>query len=148
MDRVPEPSRGSELHGWIALERDAAWAAKLAILRAGRAEDIAHFGRCLREHDRHADELGLIARVADPGVELPDGPRFVTPDAFVVGAIEQGDDALIEAMDRLESMRIDRLEHRRREPGSTVDGLLERHLADARARIVALRGLRSRRSAA
>jgi hypothetical protein len=152
MDRVPESSATIELLAWIACERDAAWAAKLAILRAPRCEDIAHFGSCVREHERHADELALIARVTSPGVDLPTGPTFVTRDAFVVGAIEAGDDALFEAMERLEAMRIDRYAQRRRGdpgvPGTIVDALLERHLADARARTLALRQLRTRRHAA
>jgi hypothetical protein len=78
MDRVPESSAWAELLRWIAYERDAAWTAKLAILRARRREDIAHFGACLREHDRHADELSQLVRVTDPAVEAPTEPCFVT----------------------------------------------------------------------
>jgi hypothetical protein len=71
MDRVPEsPATTAELLRWIAYERDAAWTAKLAILRARRREDIAHFGACLREHDRHAGELALLARLTDPAAEV------------------------------------------------------------------------------
>lgn len=62
-------SAAFDLDLWIACERDAVWTAKLAILRARRREDIAHFGACLREHERHAGELELLAR-ADALVRL------------------------------------------------------------------------------
>jgi hypothetical protein len=151
MDRVPESSATAELLRWIAYERDAAWTAKLAILRARRREDIAHFGACLREHDRHAGELALLARLTDPAAEVPTEPCFVTAEPSLIGAIDDGG-ALVEAMDRLEAVRIDRYEQRRRgsdggEPGSLLDRILERHLADARARLASLRGLREARRA-
>jgi hypothetical protein len=150
MDRVPESPATAELLQWIAYERDAAWTAKLAILRARRREDIAHFGACLREHDRHAGELGLLARLTDPAAEVPTEPCFVTAEPSVIGAIDDAG-ALVEAMERLEAVRLDRYEQRRRgtdgQPGSLLDRLLERHLADARARLVSLRGLREARRA-
>jgi hypothetical protein len=149
MDRVPE-SPASDLFRWIAYERDAAWTAKLAILRARRCQDIAHFGACLREHDRHATELTLLARLADPAAGVPTGPSFVTAEPLVIGAIALGG-ALVDAMDHLEAVRIERYEQRRRggegEPGSLLQQVLERHLADARARLASLRGLREARRA-
>lgn len=148
MDRVPESPATAELLRWIAYERDAAWTAKLSILRARRREDIAHFGACLREHDRHTDELALLTRLTDPAVEAPTEPCFVTSEASVVGAIDDGR-VLLEAVDRLEAVRIDRYEQRRRggagQPATVLDGLLDRHLADARARLASLRRLREAR---
>jgi hypothetical protein len=102
----------------------------------------------LREHDRHTAELALLARLTDSATEVPMEPAFVTAEPFVIGAIDDGG-ALVEAVDRLERGRIARYEQRRRgsdvEPGSVLDGLLERHLADARARLASLRGLRQAR---
>lgn len=148
MDRVPESAAAAELLRWIAYERDAAWTAKLAIVRARRREDIAHFGACLGEHDRHAAELSQLVRAHHPTAEPPTEPCFVTGDAHVVGAIAD-DRALLEAMDRLESARIRRYERRRRsaagQPRTLLDGLLERHLLEARARRAALRRLGERR---
>jgi hypothetical protein len=151
MDRVPESPVTADHLLWIAYERDAAWTAKLAILRARRREDIAHFGACLREHDRHTAELSSLARRMDPTTEVPMDPSFVTAEPLVVGAIDDGG-ALVETMERLEAVRIDRYEQRRRgsegQPGTLLDGLLERHLADARARLASLRGLREARRGA
>jgi hypothetical protein len=148
MDRVPESFATVEILQWIAYERDAAWTAKLAILRARRREDIAHFGASLREHDRHAGELAMLARLTDPAAQVPTDPCFVTEEPFVVGAIDDPA-TLVEAMDRLEAVRIDRYEQRRRGvdggPGSLLDRLLERHLADTRARLASLRDLREAR---
>ncbi len=148
VERVPDSPATVDLHQWIACERDAAWTAKLAILRARRREDIAHFGACLREHERHMDELATLARLVDPAHEPPTEPAFVTRDPFVVGAIEDGA-ALLDAMERLESVRIARYELRRRatdaRPGALLDGILERHLGDARARLTSLHRLRQRR---
>jgi hypothetical protein len=150
MDRVPESPATAELLQWIAYECDAGWTAKLAILRARRCEDIAHFGACLREHDRHAAELVSLARATDPAAEPPTEPTFITTEPFVVGAIDDGG-ALVDAMAQLEAVRIDRYGQRRRGSDSTtgrlLDGLLERHLADARARLASLRGLREARRA-
>jgi len=151
MDRVPESLVG-ELIQWVAYERDAAWAAKLAILRVRRREDIALLGEVLREHDRHADELSQVVRASSPRpeVSLPDGPCFVTRDAFVIGALDR-EDAVLDALEYLELVRIERYEQRRRRlertVPSTLDAVLERHLADARARLVALQRRRRSRSA-
>jgi len=151
MDRVPESPATSELLRWIAYERDAAWTAKLAIVRARRREDIAHFGACLREHDRHAAELGQLVRATSPAVDIPTEPSFVTKDAFVVGAVDDAQD-LLAAMDRIETARVERYEQRpgrpAAAPGGHIDEILERHLADARARLASLRRLGARRQVA
>jgi hypothetical protein len=152
MDHGPDSPAKSHIVQWIEYERDAAWTAKLAILRASRCEDIAHFGECLREHERHADELAVLARMADRTAQIPTEPTFVTGDPFVVGAIEGGR-ALLEAMERLEVVRIERYACRSPagadQPASMLNGLLDRHLADARARLGRLRRLREwRRDAA
>ncbi len=147
MVRVPERSI-DELLLWIAYERDAAWATKLAILRAKTREDIALLGAHLREHERHADELAQVVRAAEPRRTIPDEPSFVTRDAHVIGALD-GDEPVLAAMMELEAMRVARGERRAGRAtnghGSMVDALLERHLADARARLAALR--RRRRAA-
>jgi hypothetical protein len=130
-----------ELLRWVAYERDAAWAARLAVLRVGRLEDIAHFGACLREHDRHAEELAQLVRATSPRQEIPDGPCFVVRDAFVVGALD-GDGDVLSAMKALEEERIARYERRPRgdggSPRTMLDALLERHLVEARSRRDAL----------
>jgi hypothetical protein len=143
MDHVPE-SFVDELVHWIAAERDAAWAAKLAILRMQTREDIALFGAHLREHDRHADELAQLVRAVEPRRDIPREPSFVTRDALVVGALDR-DQAVIEAMLGIEASRIARYEQRPRHASrdgsgaaSIVDALMDRHLADAKARLVAL----------
>jgi hypothetical protein len=143
MEHVPE-SLVEELVQWIAAERDAAWAAKLAILRMNTREDIALFGAHLREHDRHADELTHLVRRVEPRRNIPRDPSFLTRDAFVVGALDR-DETVIDAMRDIEAARIVRYERRPRvaktgghEPASIVDAVLERHLADARARLDAL----------
>jgi len=145
MDHGPESPDVTKILHWIAYERDAAWTAKLAILRASSREDVRHFGACLREHDRHADELTALARATDRGVELPKEACFVTGDPFVVSAIDNGA-ALVDAREHLEAVRIDRYISRRPtvtdEPLSMLDGLLDRHLADTRARLDRFRGLR------
>ncbi len=125
-----------ELLQWIGYERDAAWAAKLAVLRVGGRDDIAHFGACVCEHERHAEELTQLVRAVDREREIPDEPPFVTRDAFVVGDLDEGGPVL-DAMARLEGARIARYELRRRD-ASVLDALLERHLHDARARLAAL----------
>jgi hypothetical protein len=149
MAHVPEPGITAELLCWIAYERDAAWTAKLAILRARRIEDIAHFGACLREHDRHASELAQLVRASSPRVAIPVEPTFVTNEPDVIGAIDDGQ-ALIDAMERLERARIERYAEGR--PGlaegtALLDRLLERHQGDARVRLAALRQLRETRRA-
>jgi hypothetical protein len=147
MGHVPESGTTADLLRWIAYERDAAWTAKLAILRARRIEDVTHFGACLREHDRHADELAKLVRVSRPAVEIPMEPTFVTKEPFVVGAIDNGR-ALVEAMEGLERVRVDRYDQRHRggaQPATLVDGLLDRHQADACARLASLMRLRETR---
>jgi hypothetical protein len=145
MDHVPESSATTDILRWLAYERDAAWAAKLAILRAASCADIRHFGACLHEHNRHAEELGALARAADGRIRIPAEPSFITSDPCVVGAIDDGR-ALLHAMERLEAVRIDRYVGRCRagadQLASMLHGLLDRHLADARARLDRLRGLR------
>jgi hypothetical protein len=138
---MPESSI-AELLRWIAFERDAAWAAKLAILRMQTRDDIALFGGFLREHDRHAEELAQLVRAADPRRDIPDEPAFVTREALVIGALDR-DEAVIAAMRAIEGARIARYERRERrtegEPASLMDALLERHRLDAQARLVALK---------
>jgi hypothetical protein len=143
MEHVPE-SFVDQLVRWIAAERDAAWTAKLAILRMQTREDIALFGAHLREHDRHADELGHLVRMVEPMRDVPREPSFVTRDAFVIGALDRAH-AVIEAMRGIEATRIERYEQRPPHSNSgcvatasIVDGVLDRHLADARARLAAL----------
>jgi hypothetical protein len=143
MDQVPESSV-DELLAWIAAERDAAWTAKLAILRMRTREDIALFGAHLREHERHAQELAQLVYAAEPRRRVPTEPGFVTRDAHVVGALDR-DDAVIDAMTGIEAARVARYEHRSRQarrdrtvPASLVDALLERHLGDARSRLADL----------
>jgi len=140
MDRVPE-STVDELLQWIAYERDAAWAAKLSVLRVRGFREIAHFGACVREHERHAEELAQLVRAVDRRREIPTEPAFVTRDAFVVGDLDDGR-AVLHAMAGLEHARIARYEERRR-GYSVLDALLERHLHDARARLSSLEELRA-----
>jgi hypothetical protein len=132
-----------ELYSWIRCERDAAWATKLAILRVERREDIAHFGACLHEHDRHAAELGQLLRTAVPSSELPCEPSFVTREPFVIGALSEGE-AVVAAMRDLEASRVGRYDSRTRrgqdEPLRMLDALLERHAANARRRLAWLTG--------
>ena len=137
---MPEPTVEDLLY-WIACERDAAWAAKLSVLRVRGFQEIAHFGACVREHERHADELAQLVRAVDRQCEIPTEPPFVTRDAFVVGDIDDGR-AVLHAMAGLERARIARYMERRR-GYSVLDALLERHLSDARARLSALEQLRA-----
>jgi hypothetical protein len=148
MDHGPSSHTGSDLLRWVAYERDAAAAAKLAILRAAGCESIRHFGACLREHDRHAEELAAWAGAQGRRISPRAEARFVTTEPLAIGDVDSGE-ALLDAMDRLETVRIDRYLARRAarggEPASTFDGLLDRHLADAYARLARLRGLCERR---
>ncbi len=149
MERVPEPHAPSHVLHWIAYEHDAAWTAKLAILRAAHKDDIAHFGACLREHERHAAELARLARMNDRHAPLPTDATCVTGEPHVVGAVADGR-ALLETMDDLEAARVRRYEAHRAHGTHASEGLaavLERHLADARARLEALRRLRGSRCA-
>jgi hypothetical protein len=138
MDRVPEGSL-RELLQWVAYERDAAWAAKLAVLRARDLDEVAYFGACVREHERHAEELTQLVRAVDRGREVSSDPPFVTRDALDVGDVDAGHGVLA-AVARLEHARVARYEQRTRS-ASVIDALLERHLQDARARLCALRDL-------
>jgi hypothetical protein len=137
MPTVPE-SLADEIARWIAHERDAAYAAKLAILRLERCEDIAHFGRVLGEHERHADELGGLLRATRPDARPSREPSFATREAHVIGALRDGERILAE-MAKIESTRIARYRDRPRrkddEPHRMLDAVLERHLGDARARV-------------
>jgi hypothetical protein len=148
MQNAPEPEQQyiGELVDHVARERDAAWAAKLAILRVRRLEDIAFLGACLREHERHAEEIAQLARAAGANGAIPREACFVTRDPHIVGAIADAD-AVIDTMRGLEHARIERYEQQRRstdgEMRRTLDALLERHLLDARARLRALEALRS-----
>jgi hypothetical protein len=148
MDLGPESLSSTNLLRWVAYERDAAWTARLAILRASRCEEIRHFGDCLREHNRHAEELVALARLADRTASVPKEASFITGDPFVVGAIDDAC-ALLDAMERLEAARIDRYVRRcgpyADQPAAMLQGLLTRHLADARSRLARLRGLRQSR---
>jgi hypothetical protein len=149
MDHVPESTRSSEIIQWIAFERDAEWASKIAILRAKPFDAIAHFGRCRQEHERHAEELAELAKELVPNEDIPTRPQFLTRDALVVGALED-EATLIDTMERLEWTRIGRYEKRRcrRAAGAQpapLDGLLERHLNDTRDRLASLRRLKSQR---
>jgi hypothetical protein len=139
MDRVPEPTVEDLLH-WIACERDAEWAAKLAVLRTRDFQEIAHLGACVREHARHAEELAQLVRAVDRYREVPTEPTFVTRDAFVVGDLAEGQGVLL-ALAGLEGARIARYELRERRY-SVLDALLERHLQDARSRLGAVEKLR------
>jgi hypothetical protein len=147
MQRVPDSwtnGLSGEISRWIAFERDAAWAAKLAILRLARCDDIERFGACLREHDR--------LRATGRASEAPSEPCFVSRDAHAIGAAEDAGDVL-DAMRALETERIRRYETRPArvddEPHRLLDALLERHAVDARSRLTWLEDRRrSRRAAA
>ena len=135
MSHVPHaPAARSEyeLEYWLDCERDAAYTAKLAILRLEGLDDIAQLGVWLREHERHADELHALGGARG---SAPRDPAFVTRDAHVIGAL--GNDVLA-ALARLEVMRVERYEARARTQ-SQLDGVLERHLRAARARRAWLR---------
>jgi hypothetical protein len=153
MDQVPELARDSAIDDiltWIARECDAVWTAKLVILRVNEIEDIAHFGACLREHERHAEELARLL----PGAIHVDAqatsrePRFVTREPHIVGSLT-GADELLGAMEAIEIARIARYPSR----GGWVDvrfrqplrWLLERHVCDARVRLGWLRRRRVER---
>jgi len=144
MDRVPEPTVEDLLH-WIACERDAQWAAKLAVLRTRDFQELAHLGACVREHERHADELAQLVRAVDRHCEIPTEPAFVTRDAFVVGDLAEGQ-GVLQALAGLERARIARYELRERRY-SVLDALLERHLQDARSRLSALEKIQVARRA-
>jgi hypothetical protein len=139
----------SELHHWIACERDAAWAAKLAILRLERSDDITQFGRYLREHERHADELAQLLGAGSGRPGVPREPCFVTRDPHVIGATDSGD-AVLDAMIDLEVTRLARYEAHGQSGDDRargrLDAILERHAVDARERLAWLRSRRRERS--
>jgi hypothetical protein len=152
MEKVPESAAAAlELLQWIGYERDAAWATKLAILRLDRLEDIELFGAFLAEHDRHAAELGLLLRAADPRRDIPEDPPFLTRDPHVIGGLSRPDTVIAAAI-VLESSRIARYDarprHRDHEPHRVLDAVLERHAVDARLRLAWLTDRRSARSLA
>jgi hypothetical protein len=148
MQNPPDSPVVQDLLMSAAHERDAAWAAKLAILRLRRVEHIAFLGECLRQHDLHARELASLVRAADRRVPVPSEPRFLTPDALVIGALDDADRVLA-ALEELEAQRIRRYEARlgRQHPG-TVGAVLGRHYDAARARLVQLQRLPRGRVAA
>jgi hypothetical protein len=141
MERLPPPELADVTLQWIAHERDAAWTAKLAILGAPRREDIAHFGACLREHERHARELAVLALSTRPHLDIPTEPPFLTSDASVVASRHERD-PLLDAIERIELSRVERYERRRRGADTRLETLLDAHLTDTRARLSALRRLR------
>ena len=152
MAKVPESCAAAlELLQWIGYERDAALAAKLAILRVDRREDIELFGAFLAEHDRHAAELAQLLRVTDPRSEVPDEPPFITRDPHVIGELLDAD-AVLAAASLLEASRIARYDARPRsrdgEPQRVLDAVLERHAIDAQLRFAWLTDRRSSRSLA
>lgn len=151
MERVPESAASLELLQWIGYERDAAWAAKLAILRLDRREDIDRFGAFLAEHDRHAVEISQLLHAADPRCDVPDEPPFITRDPHVIGGLVEPD-SVIAAMSALEASRIARYDARplrsHDEPHRMLDAVLERHAVDARLRLAWLTDRRSSRSLA
>jgi hypothetical protein len=144
-DGTPD-SLTAELLRWIAYENDAVWTAKLAILRLERVEDIAQFGKWLREHERHAAELARVLRAQSPRLQAPSEPSFATRDPFAIGALDDGE-AVIEAMRGVEAARIARYQSRDGarsapiddRPHRLLDALLDRHALDARVRHVWLR---------
>jgi hypothetical protein len=150
METAPGTQTETDAAEWVAYEHEAAWCAKLAILRAQSLDHIAHFGACLREHERHGKELSRnlpSARHTPPG-----RATFLTQEPHIVGALS-GADELLDAFHRIEASRVARYEARvrapHRSPSSMLDAILERHLVDARARLDALRRIREpRRSVA
>lgn len=148
MENVPESTAAAtrDLLQWIGYERDAALAAKLAILRLERREDIERFGAFLAEHERHASELALILRATDPCCEIPDEAPFLTRDPHVIGGLLHPDTVLA-ATSEIEARRIARYDARPRrgddERHRVLDAVLERHSADARLRLAWLTDRRS-----
>jgi len=148
MDTAPGSHTETDAAEWLAYEHEAAWCAKLAILRARSLDHIAHFGACLREHERHGKELSRNL----PSLRHTGRATFLTQEPHIVGALSGGDE-LLDAFHDIEASRVARYEARVRAPhglrSSMLDAILERHLADARARLDALRSIREpRRSVA
>jgi hypothetical protein len=88
---------------------------------------------------RHTDELIELVPFSSRAQERARSrePRFVTRDPHIIGALLD-DDAVLDAMEAIESGRIGRYPPRRRrvdDPSRrAIERLLERHLCDARAR--------------
>jgi hypothetical protein len=146
MTEEPEPSRTESVEEgpWIARERDAAWTAKLVVLRVTRLDDIHHFGACVREHQRHIDELARWARVRSAtldGAALRE-PSFSTREPHVIGALVEPA-AVLGAMAAIEARRVAHYQAREalvpRSSRGAFDRLLEAHRADAVARLDWLR---------
>ena len=146
MDLVPESAPHSsvdDLLTWISCECDAVWTAKLVILRVKDLDVIAHFGACLREHERHADELAqlLPATIRVHAQANSREPRFVTHEPHLVGSLTSGHD-LLGAMEAIEIARIARYPRRRSvdlPSRRTLHWVLARHATDARVRLDWLR---------
>jgi hypothetical protein len=141
-----EPTRAGssgEASAWLDAERDAAWTAKLVILRVERLDDIDHFGECLREHERHVQDLAdwMLAEGAriDPGVLRE--PSFATQEPHLIGALADGT-AVLAAMEAIETARLVRYPRRGAAACAArceLDRLLAQHRMDAQVRLVWLR---------
>jgi hypothetical protein len=138
-----EPEDGRSIHEasiWLARERDAAWTAKLVILRVERLDDIRHFGECLREHQRHIWELAGWARtgkLARDSASLLE-PSFVTREPHAIGALAESG-AVLAAMESIEIARVAHYRSRDAAIPAALDRVLMRHLTDAHARLKWLR---------
>lgn len=137
MNDVPEPGTlaREEVESWVARERDAAWSAKLVILRLTEAGEIAMAGQFLAEHVRHIDELYALSH------ELPsalDEPAFVTREPSLIGAVVQGGPVL-DVLERIEKARIAAYESHLAAVPRELRQVLGQHCNDARARLHALR---------
>jgi hypothetical protein len=151
MEQEPQPHHrtvADEATHWIALERDAAWTAKLAIVRLNDLDDLQHFGECRREHERHIEELAHCVSAVRVTLETAalEEPSFVTREPHIVGGIVDGE-AVLEAMEAIETARIARYQQDcdpRLEPAlDRLRAVLARHSADAHARLNWLRGRRA-----
>jgi hypothetical protein len=138
-----EPKDGRCIHEasiWLARERDAAWTAKLAILRVERLDDIQHFGECLREHQRHVWELAGWARTGELARDSASllKPSFITRDPHAIGALAESSTVLA-AMESIEVARVAHYRSRDAATPAALDRVLGRHLIDAHARLKWLR---------
>jgi hypothetical protein len=125
---------------WLAREQDAAWTAKLVILRVERLDDIRHFGECLGEHERHIGELAACARTGKFARESSSllEPSFVTREPLAIGALAESS-AVLAAMESIEIARVARYRSRDAAMPTALDRMLAQHLTDARARLNWLR---------
>jgi hypothetical protein len=153
MGQVSESARHSSVDDilpWISRECDAVWTAKLVILRVKDLDAIAHFGACLREHERHAEELAqlLPATIRVHAQANSREPRFVTHEPHLIGSLTSSHD-LLGAMEAIEMARIAHYPPRRRwvdlRSRRTLQWLLERHACDAGGRLDWLRRRRLER---